>query len=300
MTLRGALLTFRIQRFETTVVVGAAILSVVVSAVVIALFNAGGYARCCGGRGAGSSSLCQATIGDWLNRIARMSAAIVPVFPVVARAARRRPDRRPGARERHGAAGLVPRLRRGSAGSPSGSCRSSLMVLVAGLAIGLTADALTQMVQPSVDLDASFVGYPSRGLLVGRPGARWSPRSRLRSAPSLGRIGADDRPDPDARSRAVCGRGQGRDGGRSRARRSSAATLSLQRRQPVPGQPAAHAGRGDRDVGRADRRAIPSTTRSAGTRRAGSRTSRSTSPARATTTSSGGKASSCSGSRPRS
>src|SRR5215212_7882870 len=48
MTLRSALLSFRISRFETTIIVGGAALSVIVSALVIAAFNAGGYAHCFG------------------------------------------------------------------------------------------------------------------------------------------------------------------------------------------------------------------------------------------------------------
>ena len=46
MSLRGALLSFRIQRFETTVILGAAILSVLVSLIVVWIYNASGFARC--------------------------------------------------------------------------------------------------------------------------------------------------------------------------------------------------------------------------------------------------------------
>ena len=84
MTLRGALLSFRIQRFETTIVVGAAILSLVVSAIVIWLANSPTFALCHGDDQASLSSACQTGIFPWLNRVARLSLAIVPVFPIVA------------------------------------------------------------------------------------------------------------------------------------------------------------------------------------------------------------------------
>jgi hypothetical protein len=165
MTLRSTLLTFKIQRFETTVVAGAAILSVIVSAIVIAWFTAGGYARCATDEVLNSSSFCQASIGDWLNRIARMSTSIVPVFPVVAGLLIGGP--------------IVAReLESGTARLAWSLAPSRIrwfgqrvlpilaLVLLAGLAVGLTADALTHMLRPSLDLDATFVGFRSRGLLV--------------------------------------------------------------------------------------------------------------------------------------
>jgi hypothetical protein len=166
MTLRSTLLTFKIQRFETTVVVGAAILSVLVSAVVIAVFTAGGYARCATDEVLSSSSYCHTPIADYIERIARLSAMIVPVFPVVAGLLIGGPI---VARElESGTARLAWSL------APSRirwfAQRAIPMLLVAflaGLAIGLTADALTHMLQPSTDLDASFAGFRNRGLLVG-------------------------------------------------------------------------------------------------------------------------------------
>lgn len=165
MTVRSTFLTFKIQRFETTVVVGAAILSVLVSAAVIALFTSGGYARCATDEVLNSTSFCQASIGDWLNRIARLSTSIVPVFPVVAGLLLGGPI---VARElESGTARLAWSL------SPSrlrwfGQRVLPIlaMALLAALAVGLTADALTHLLRPSVDLDASFVGFRSRGLLV--------------------------------------------------------------------------------------------------------------------------------------
>ena len=165
MTLRSAILTFRIQRFETTVVVGAAVLSVVVSAIVIALWNAGGYARCATDETLQSTSFCQASIGTLLSRIARLSASIVPVFPVVAGLLVGGP--------------IVAReLESGTARLAWSLAPSRLrwfgqrvipilaMALLAGLAIGMTADALMHLLQPSMNLDGSFVGFRGRGLLV--------------------------------------------------------------------------------------------------------------------------------------
>lgn len=166
--LRPALLSFRIQRFETVIIVGAAILSVAVSALVIAIFNAGGYAACFGGDVV-LTAQCQSPAALWINRIARLSTTIVPIFPVVA--------------------GLL-------AGGPivareleSGTARLAwslgpsrlrwfvqrvvpilLMTTLACLAIGFTADALVKVLDPSIDVDRSFAGFRMRGLLVGVEG----------------------------------------------------------------------------------------------------------------------------------
>ncbi len=107
MTLRGALLSFRIQRFETTIVVGAAILSVAVSTLVIWLYNSPSFARCLVDDQSSFNSVCQTGIFPWLSKVARLSAGIVPIFPVVAGLASPGPSGRPG-----------------SAGSSSGRARS--------------------------------------------------------------------------------------------------------------------------------------------------------------------------------
>ena len=83
MTLRGALLSFRIQRFESTVVVMATLLSVGVSAVVMTLFYGGGYATCFGREEPVLTSLCQSAAAEWLHKIARVSLALVPIFPII-------------------------------------------------------------------------------------------------------------------------------------------------------------------------------------------------------------------------
>jgi hypothetical protein len=169
MTLRGALLSFRIQRFESTVVVMAALLSVGVSAIVITLFYGGGYAVCFGGDEPVFSSLCQSSAAEWLNRVGRVSLALVPIFPIIGGLLAGGP--------------IVAReLETGTArlAWSMGPSRMRwfaqrvvpifLMLAVATLAIGATADALLKMVQPRVEIDASFVGYRARGLLIGVEG----------------------------------------------------------------------------------------------------------------------------------
>jgi hypothetical protein len=165
MTLRGALLSFRIQKFETTIVVGAAILSVAVSTMVIWLHNSPSFARCLVDDQTSFNSVCQTGIFPWLSRIARLSASIVPIFPVVAGLLAGGPI---VARELEtGTARLAWSL------GPSRlrwfaqrAVPIFVMVALAGLAIGLTAEALNHLVQPSVDLDQSFVGFRARGLLI--------------------------------------------------------------------------------------------------------------------------------------
>ncbi|MFL5871130.1 MAG: hypothetical protein ACJ75R_08605 [Solirubrobacterales bacterium] len=166
MTLRSALLSFRISRFETTVIVGGAALSVIVSALVITAFNAGGYAHCFGSSEPVFTVDCQSTAATWISRIARLSASIVPIFPVVAGLLAGGPI---VARELEtGTARLAWSL------GPSRlrwfvqrALPILVMVFLAGLAVGLTADALLKLVNPGADLDRSFVGFRWRGLLVG-------------------------------------------------------------------------------------------------------------------------------------
>ena len=165
MTLRGALLSFRMQQFESTVVVGAALLSVAVSAIVGTLFYAGGYASCFGGQEPVFTSLCQSPMAEWLSKIARVSLALVPIFPVIGGLLAGGPI---VARELEtGTARLAWSL------GPSRLRWFAqrvvpifLMFLIACFAIGVTANALLHMVQPSVEIDASFVGYRARGILV--------------------------------------------------------------------------------------------------------------------------------------
>lgn len=163
--LRGALLSFRIQRFETVVIAFATIASVLVSALVISAINAPTFAACRGEGEAGFSAVCQTGIFPWLSRIARLSLAIVPIFPIVAGLLAGAPI---VARELEaGTARLAWSL------GPSRmrwfvqrAAPIFVLVLAASLAIGATADALAHLLFPGVDLDASFASFRGRGLLV--------------------------------------------------------------------------------------------------------------------------------------
>jgi hypothetical protein len=165
MSLRGALMSFRIQRFESTIIVGAAILSVIVSTLVIWLYNSPGFARCLVDEQSALSSACQTGIFPLLPRIARLSAGLVPVFPIVAGLLAGGPV---VARElENGTARLAWSL------GPSRlrwfvqrAGPIILMVVLAGLAIGLIAEALVHLMEPNVDLSRSFIGFRSRGILV--------------------------------------------------------------------------------------------------------------------------------------
>jgi hypothetical protein len=166
MTLRSALLSFRIQRFESTIVIGAAALAVIVSLLVIWLSQASGFARCTTDEALSLTAFCQTSIFSWLDRIARLSTAIVPIFPVVAGFLVGGPI---VARElEQGTARLAWSL------APSRlrwfaqrAVPNLVMVTLAGLAVGLVADGLIHLMQPSINLDESFAGFRSRGLLVG-------------------------------------------------------------------------------------------------------------------------------------
>lgn len=166
MTLRSALLSFRIQRFESTIVIGATILSVLVSALVIGLFTRGGYAACNSPDGPVFTATCQSFAVRVLPRVAQLSVQIVPFFPLVAGLLAGGPI---VARElESGTARLAWSL------GPSRlrwfaqrAVPILAMVLVAGLVIGLTAGALIHTLTPSADLDHSFLGFRARGVLVG-------------------------------------------------------------------------------------------------------------------------------------
>src|SRR5215211_7868457 len=165
MTLRGALLSFRIQRFEAVIIVGAAIASVVVSAAVIGLFTSGGFSRCLGDDAPTISVFCQSPGARWLSRIARVSLAVVPLFPVVAGLLAGGPI---VARELEaGTARLAWSL--GPSRLRWFVQRALPILAMAGfacLAIGLTAEALLHLLNPRLDLDNSFVGFRVRGPLL--------------------------------------------------------------------------------------------------------------------------------------
>jgi hypothetical protein len=166
LSLRSVVLTFRIHRFEMTVVIVATLLSVVVSAVVVTWLTTSGYRDCLSENGPTTfSSVCQSTLGLWMDRIARMSITIVPIFPFVAGLLIGTP--------------LVGRELEGGTARLAWSLAPSrlrwflqravpalALVVVAGLVIGTTADALLRALHPTLDLDQSFVGFRGRGLLV--------------------------------------------------------------------------------------------------------------------------------------
>jgi hypothetical protein len=164
MTTRGSLLSFRIQRFETTIIVGAAILAVLVSALVVVLVNAS-FGRCLTDERFDITADCQTGLFPWLGRIARLSVAIVPIFPVVAGLLAGGPI---VARElESGTARLAWSL--GPSRTRWLAQRAIpifLMLAAAALAIGVTSEALIHLLQPSIDLDRSFEGFRSRGLLI--------------------------------------------------------------------------------------------------------------------------------------
>jgi hypothetical protein len=163
--LRIALLTFRIQRFEWTIVLGATVLSVLVSAIVIGWAHAAGYERCMTDQDLSLTGFCQAGIAPWLFRIGRLSAGIVPVFPIVAGLLIGGPI---VARElESGTARLAWSL------GPSRlrwflhrAVPALVVALAAGLAIGLTADALLHLSDPTLNTDQSFAAFRQRGLLI--------------------------------------------------------------------------------------------------------------------------------------
>jgi hypothetical protein len=165
MTLRSAILTFRINRFETTLIVAATLLSVGVSAAVIGWMRSNGYQTCLTDDGTSFSTLCQGSFGLWVSRIARMSITVVPIFPFAAGLLIGGPL---VARELEGgtarlAWSLSPSRIRWFA---QRALPALALVAVAALVIGLTSEALFRTTNPSMNFDASFVGFRGRGILV--------------------------------------------------------------------------------------------------------------------------------------
>jgi hypothetical protein len=158
-------LTYRIQRFETTFVVGAAVLSVLVSAIVIGSIHVAGFDRCLTDETVATTGMCEASIAPWLYRIAGGSRGLVPLFPLIAGLLVGVPI---VARElESGTARLAWSL------SPSRlrwfvhrAVPPLVLAGVAGLAIGLTADALLQVTNPNLDIDRTFDAFRLRGILI--------------------------------------------------------------------------------------------------------------------------------------
>ena len=160
-------LTYRINRFEIGAIAVATLLSVVVSAAIVAWLTQTGFASC-GYDTSGNIELrclANATLGEWVMRIDRASVGLAGIFPFVAGPLLCAP--------------LVAReIDRGTARlawslSPSRMrwyvqrIAPMLVVLaVAAMAIGIVTDRLTGAMMPTADLANSFVGFHGRGLLI--------------------------------------------------------------------------------------------------------------------------------------
>lgn len=159
-------LTYRINRFEIRVVLIATVLSVVVSAAVIAWIRSSGYLACMASM-AGPTAACLQLedIGAWTTRIASMSSQLVPFFPFFAGLLLGGP--------------LIAReLDKGTArlawslGPSRGRWYAQrvipilLVVVSTAMIIGLVAEQLVALFAPDVDLANSFVAFHQRGVLI--------------------------------------------------------------------------------------------------------------------------------------
>jgi len=160
-------LTYRINRFEILAIGVATVLSVVVSAAVVAWLTQSGYTTCRGDEFGNLSPRClnMSAIGEWVVRIDRVSLSLVPIFPFVAGLILGAP--------------LVAReLDRGTARlawslSPSRLRwyvhRIAPPIVVLGatsMVIGIVADRLLGAQITDEDLANSFVGFHGRGVLI--------------------------------------------------------------------------------------------------------------------------------------
>ena len=160
-------LTYRINRFEIVAIGVATLLSVVVSAAVVAWLTQSGYTTCRGDEFGNLEPLClnMSAIGDWVLKIDRVSLSLVPVFPFIAGLVLGAP--------------LVAReIDRGTARlawslSPSRLRwyvhRVAPVLVVLGataMVIGVVADRLLAAVITDEDLANSFMGFHGRGVLI--------------------------------------------------------------------------------------------------------------------------------------
>jgi hypothetical protein len=163
-------LTFRINRFELQAILLATLLSVVVSAIVIAWINTSGYGSCLiqsSGFDGSQTVACLDLqgVGRWATRIATLSIVLATFFPFVAGLFLGAPI---VAREiDRGTARLAWSL------GPSRTRWYLQRVLpmiaaiaVAGMAIGIVAEALLGVMSPGRDLPNSFVSFHGRGVLI--------------------------------------------------------------------------------------------------------------------------------------
>jgi hypothetical protein len=160
-------LTYRINRFEILAITIATVLSVVVSAAVVAWLTQSGYTTCRGDEFGNLEPRClnMSAIGEWVLKIDRVSLSLVPIFPFIAGLILGGP--------------LVAReIDRGTARlawslSPSRLRwyvhRVAPVLVVLGataMVIGVVADRLLAAMITDEDLANSFMGFHGRGVLI--------------------------------------------------------------------------------------------------------------------------------------
>jgi hypothetical protein len=160
-------LTYRINRFEIVAIGVATLLSVVVSAAVVAWLTQSGYTTCRGDEFGHLEPSClnMSAIGEWMLKIDRVSLSLVPIFPFITGLILGGP--------------LVAReIDRGTARlawslSPSRLRwyvhRVAPVLVVLGataMVIGVVADRLLAAVITDEDLTNSFMGFHGRGVLI--------------------------------------------------------------------------------------------------------------------------------------
>jgi hypothetical protein len=167
MMLSATRLTYRINLFEIRAIVVATVLSVVVSAAVIAWLTQSGYATCTGDEFGNLDARCLSlsNVGNWVVRIDRVSVSLASIFPFVAGLILGAP--------------LVAReIDRGTARLAWSLSPSRLrwyvqrivpvmvVLAIAAMVIGIVADKLVGVLMPTEDLSNSFVGFGGRGVLL--------------------------------------------------------------------------------------------------------------------------------------
>lgn len=159
-------LTYRINRFEVRAILTATILSVAVSAIVIAWLRNSGYAECIETAGPPTVACLQMQdIGRWATRIASMSSQLAGFFPFLAGLIL-------------GAPLIARELDKGTARlawSLGPSRRRWFvqrvfpilgLVVVTAMTIGIVSEQLIALFSPGVDLANSFIGFHTRGVLL--------------------------------------------------------------------------------------------------------------------------------------
>jgi hypothetical protein len=159
-------LTFRIHRFEASAVVAMTLLSVVVSALVIAYLRGSGYAAACFSPTQGESPVrCFDPFPGMVARIASGSVGLALIFPFVAGLLTGGP--------------LIAGEIDGGTARLAWSLSPSrlrwfahrvvpILVLLVGAAyvIGIVADQLVATLNPTADIGRSFVSFHSRGVIL--------------------------------------------------------------------------------------------------------------------------------------